>query len=54
MLGRRNPQRSLFEAPTWPHAIPSEPFYARLGAVNEIPFFAMKTCRDVLSGQGAA
>lgn len=38
MLGRRNPQRSLFEAPVWPHAIPSDSFYARMGAVSEILF----------------
>ncbi len=38
MLGRRNPQRSLFEAQTWPHAIPSDSFYARMGAVLVILF----------------
>ncbi len=38
MLGRRNPQRSLFEAPVWPHAIPSDSFYARMGAVNQVLF----------------
>ncbi len=38
MLGRRNPQRSLFEAQTWPHAIPSDSFYARMGAVIEVLF----------------
>jgi hypothetical protein len=38
MLGRRPPQRSLFEAPAWPHPIPSDSFYARLAAVNEILF----------------
>ncbi len=38
MLGRRNPQRSLFEAPVWPHAIPSDSFYARMGAVLAILF----------------
>ncbi len=38
MLGQRNPQRSLFEAPVWPHAIPSDSFYARMGAVSEILF----------------
>jgi Transposase domain (DUF772) len=35
MLGRRNPQRSLFEAQTWPHRVPPDSFYARLGAVIE-------------------
>ncbi len=38
MLGRRNPQRTLFDAQAWPHAIPSDSFYARLAAVNEILF----------------
>lgn len=33
MLGRRNPQRSLFEAQAWPHRVPADSFYARLGAV---------------------
>ena len=35
MLGRRNPQRSLFEAQAWPHRVPADSFYARLGAVIE-------------------
>jgi DDE family transposase/transposase-like protein DUF772 len=35
MLGRRNPQRSLFEAQAWPHRVPANSFYARLGAVME-------------------
>jgi transposase len=35
MLGRRNPQRSLFEAQAWPHRVPADSFYARLGAVME-------------------
>jgi transposase len=35
MLGRRNPQRSLFEAQAWPHRVPTDSFYARLGAVME-------------------
>jgi transposase len=38
MLGRRNPQRSLFEAQTWPHPIPSDSFYARMASVNEVLF----------------
>lgn len=50
MLGRRNPQRSLFEAPTWPHAVASDSFYARLASVNEILFqdedLAELYCRD--------
>jgi hypothetical protein len=35
MLGRRTPQRSLFEAQAWPHRVPADSFYARLGAVME-------------------
>lgn len=35
MIGRRNPQRSLFEAQAWPHRVPADSFYARLGAVIE-------------------
>lgn len=35
MLGRRHPQRSLFEAQAWPHRVPTDSFYARLGAVIE-------------------
>lgn len=38
MLGRRNPQHSLFEAAVWPHAIPSDSFYARMSLVNEVLF----------------
>jgi transposase len=35
MLGRRHPQRSLFEVQAWPHRVPADSFYARLGAVME-------------------
>lgn len=35
MLGRRKTQRSLFEAQAWPHRVPADSFYARLGAVIE-------------------
>ncbi len=35
MLGRRKPQRSLFEAHCWPHQVPPDSFYARMGAVND-------------------
>lgn len=35
MIGRRQPQRSLFEAQAWPHRVPADSFYARLGAVIE-------------------
>jgi transposase len=38
MLGRRNPQRSLFEAQAWPHRVPEDSFYARMGAVNDVLF----------------
>jgi len=35
MFGRREPQRSLFEAQCWPHQVPEDSFYARMGAVND-------------------
>ena len=35
MLGRRNPQRTLFEAQTWPHPVPNDSFYARMASVND-------------------
>lgn len=38
MLGRRDPQRSLFEAQVWPHRVPADSFYARMGAVNDMLF----------------
>ena len=38
MLGRRDPQRSLFEAQVWPHRVPVDSFYARMGAVNDVLF----------------
>lgn len=38
MLGHRDPQRSLFEAQAWPHRVPDDSFYARMGAVNEVLF----------------
>ena len=38
MLGRRDPQRSLFEAQAWPHRVPADSFYARMGAVNDVLF----------------
>lgn len=38
MLGTHNPQRHLFEAQAWPHPIPSDSFYARMAAVNDILF----------------
>jgi len=38
MLGRRKPQRSLFEAQAWPHRVADDSFYARMGTVNEVLF----------------
>jgi transposase len=38
MLGRRDPQRSLFEAHAWPHRVPEASFYAQMGAVNDLLF----------------
>jgi len=38
MLGRRDPQRSLFKAQAWPHRVPEDSFYARMGAVNDVLF----------------
>jgi transposase len=38
MMGRRDPQRSLFEAQAWPHRVPEDSFYARMGAVNDVLF----------------
>ena len=38
MLGRRDPQRSLFEAQAWPHRVPEDSFYAQMGAVNDALF----------------
>ena len=35
MLGHRNPQRSLFETQCWPHLVPADSLYARMGAVND-------------------
>jgi transposase len=35
MLGRRNPQRSLFEAQGLPHRVPADSFYSRMAAVND-------------------
>jgi len=38
MLGHRDSQRSLFEAQAWPHRVPDDSFYARMGAVNDVLF----------------
>jgi hypothetical protein len=38
MLGRRDPQRSLFDAQSLPHQVPADSFYGRMGAVNGVLF----------------
>lgn len=38
MLGRRDPQQSLFAAQSLPHCVPAESFYARMGAVSATLF----------------
>ena len=38
MLGRRNQQRSFFEAQSLPHCVPADSFYGRMGAVSETLF----------------
>ncbi len=38
MLGRRNVQRSFFDAQSLPHRVPQDSFYGRMGAVSEILF----------------
>jgi hypothetical protein len=38
MLGRRNPQRSLFDAQGLPHRVPADSFYGRMGAVSDVLF----------------
>ncbi len=35
MMGRRDPQRSLFDAQTLPHRVPAESFYGRMAAVSD-------------------
>ena len=34
MLGRRNPQRSLFSTQSLPHQVDADSFYGRMGAIN--------------------
>jgi hypothetical protein len=50
MLGRRDPQRSFFDAQSLPHRVPADSFYGRMGAVNEVLFcdddLAMIYCAD--------
>jgi len=50
MLGRRNPQRSLFSVQHLPHPVPADSFYGRMGAVSDELFpdddMAMMYCAD--------
>jgi len=50
MLGRRDPQRSFFDAQSLPHRVPADSFYGRMGAVNDVLFcdddLAMMYCPD--------
>ena len=50
MLGRRDPQRSLFDAQSLPHRVPADSFYGRMGAVSGELFcdddLAMMYCPD--------
>jgi transposase len=38
MLGRRQPQRSLFEATAWPHRVASDSFYGRMATISDVLF----------------
>jgi hypothetical protein len=38
MLGRRDPQRSFFDAQTLPHRVAEASFYGRMGAVSDVLF----------------
>jgi transposase len=38
MLGRRKPQQSLFDAIGLPHRVPTDSFYGRMAAVNDVLF----------------
>jgi len=38
MMGRRDPQRSLFDARTLPHRVPQDSLYGQMGAVNDVLF----------------
>jgi hypothetical protein len=50
MLGRRDPQRSLFDAQSMPHRVPANSFFGRMGSVNDVLFsdddLAMMYCPD--------
>jgi hypothetical protein len=38
MMGRRDPQRSLFDARSLPHRVPADSFYGQMGAVSDVLF----------------
>jgi len=38
MLGRRNPQRSFFDAQSVPNRVPPDSFYGRMGTVSDVLF----------------
>jgi hypothetical protein len=38
MLGRRDPQHSLFDADNLPHCVPPESFYGRMATVSDVLF----------------
>ena len=38
MLGRRDPQRSFFDAQSLPHRVSDDSFYGRMGAVCDVLF----------------
>jgi transposase len=50
MIGRRDPQRSYFDAHGLPHRVPADSFYGRMGAVSDELFhdedLAMMYCPD--------
>ena len=50
MLGRRDPQRSFFDAQSLPHRVPDNSFYGRMGAICDVLFrdedLAMMYCPD--------
>lgn len=50
MLGRRDPQRSFFDAQSLPHRVSPDSFYGRMGAVSDVLFhdddLAMMYCPD--------
>jgi hypothetical protein len=50
MLGRRDPQRGLFDAQSLPHRVPADSFYGRMGVVHDVLFsdddLALMYCPD--------